>query len=366
MKFKINKSDLDKHISIAQKAISNNNSLQILKGIVFTTKDNNLILRSTDMELSVETKVECEVIEEGSVVILSNIIGSIIKKMPNDIITITVDDNKENVNIKCQNSVFDISCQSATDYPPLPTVEEEPILTIENQDLINSIKETIFATSFDETRLALTGLYFELNEENIRFVGLDGYRMAVKDFNYSANSNESVIVPKRAFNELIKIIDDTTTDIILIKGHIAFVNNNTKVYSRLIDKKYIDYKKIISKKYDTSIIVNRNDLINSLDRAMLLSTGSSASLTKLTFEDGEININSNSDFGKLDEKLYGKQEGENIQIAFNTRYLLDGLKVIEDDEVILHMTTPLSPMNIYPVNDSDSYLYLVLPVRLSQ
>lgn len=364
MKFRINKNDLDKHISIAQKAISNKSSIQILEGIVFTALDDQLILSSTDLELSIETRVICEVIEEGSIVIKSSIIGNIIKKMPNDVITISAND--ENVNIRCQNSVFDISCQSSEEYPPLPDVNADSILTIENEDLASAIKETIFATSIDETRLALTGILFELTSSDIKFVGLDGYRMALKKYNYSSKEDLSVIVPKRAFNELIKIIDDTTTEISLIKGHIAFVNGNTKMYSRLIDKKYIDYNKIISGDYKTSIRVNKNDLINSLDRALLLSTGSSASLTKLTFEDGEISINSNSEFGKLDEKLFSKQDGENIQIAFNTRYLIDGLKVIEDDEVILHLNTSLSPMTIYPINNSENYLYLVLPVRLSQ
>lgn len=364
MKIKINKSDLDKHISIAQKAISNKSSIQILEGIVFTAYDNKLKLSSTDLELSIETQVDCEVLEEGSIVIKSNIIGNIVKKMPNDIITLTASD--EMVNIQSQNSVFDIACQSSMDYPPLPDVENEPILVIENEDLILAIRETVFATSNDETRLALTGILFEFNKENINFVGLDGYRLAMKKYEYSSNEEISVIVPKRAFNELIKILDDKTTEIILIKGHIAFINGSTKMYSRLIDKKYIDYNKIIGGDYQTSVRVNRNDMINSLDRALLLTTGASASLTKLTFEDGEISINSNSEYGRLDEKLFGKQEGPNIQIAFNTRYLLDGLKVMEDDEVLLHLNTALSPMTIYPVHDTDNYLYLVLPVRLSQ
>lgn len=364
MKFNIKKSDLDKHISIAQKAISNRSSIQILEGIVFTTKGDELILSSTDLELSIETRVKCEVYEEGSIVIKSNMIGPIIRKMPQDTISITVID--ENVNIKCQNSVFDISCQSAIDYPAIPNIDEEVALNIKNEDLINAIKETSFATSNDETRLALTGILFEINQDNINFVGLDGYRMAIKSFKNTSNAEFSSIVPKRAFTELSKILDDTSTDIIVIKGHIAFVNGNTKMYSRLIDKKYIDYTKIINTDYSTSVVVNRNDLINSLDRAQLLTTGSSASLTKLEFEDGTINISSNSEFGKLDEKIFGNQDGENLLIAFNTRYLLDGLKAIEDDEVLLHLKNSLSPMTIYANNNTEDYLYLVLPVRLSK
>ncbi len=363
MKFNIQKSILDKHITIAQRAISNKSSIQILEGIVFTAKDNQLILTSTDMELSIETRVDCDVIREGSIVIKSTIIGNIIRKMPNDIISITVED--ENVNIKSQNSVFNISGKSSFDYPSLPDIEENPILEIENDDLNNAIKETIFATSSDETRLALTGILFELEKDEIRFVGLDGYRMAIKKYDYKSEDSISCIVPKRAFMELSRILDESSTNITIIKGHIVFSNGDTKMYSKLIDKKYIDYRKIISNDYKTKIVVNRNDLINSLDRALLLSTGSSASLTKLNFEDGVIQISSNSDYGDLDEKVFCKQDGENIMIAFNTRYLLDGLKAIEKDEVLLHLNSALQPMNIYAADDIEDYLYLVLPVRLS-
>lgn len=364
MKFKILKSELDKHISIAQKAISNKSSMQLLEGIVFSAKNNELILRSTDLELSIETRVECEVIEEGEIVINSTMIGNLIRKMPQDIITFTVDGL--NINIKSQNSVFNITGQESTEYPITPEVEENVLLTIDNQDLRDAIKETIFATSTDETRLAFTGVLFEIKKDYVRFVGLDGYRMAMKTYELSANGENTSIVPKRAFNELVKILDDTTTDVIVIPGHIVFINGSTKMYSRLIDKKYIDYNRIIIKDYKTSVKLNRNDFINSLERALLLTTGNNASLTKLTFEDDMITINSNSEFGRLDEKIFVEKEGEDLLIAFNTRYMLDGLKAIEDDEIVLYLNSGLEPVNIYPVNDSNQYIYIVLPVRLSK
>lgn len=364
MKFKILKSDLYKHISIAQKAISNKSSIQILENILFQTKGDELILSSTDLELSVETRVKCQVFEEGAAIIKSSIIGNIVNKMPQDDITITVEDG--NVNIKSQNSTFDIQAQSPHDYPPLPEIEEEPSLTLENKDLTKAIRETIFATSHDEARLALTGLLFEVKEDFVRFVGLDGYRMAIRTLENPSTKEVSSIVPKRAFNELIKILDDGQTDIVIVDGHIVFINDTTKMYSRLINKTYIDYNKILNSNSTTQIKVNRHDLINSLERAQLLVTGASASLSKITFEDGTINIRSNSEFGKLNENIFADQEGENLEIAFNTRYVLEGLKAIEDDQVELHLTGPLAPMNIYSLNQSDDYLYLVLPVRLSQ
>lgn len=364
MKFKILKSELDKHISIAQKAISNKSSIQLLEGILFTVKDDKLILSSTDLELSIETIVNCEVIKEGSIVINSAMIGNIVRKMPEDIITITVDG--VNINIKSQNSVFDIIGQEANEYPQNPDIHEEVLLTMDNKDLKDAIKETIFATSNDETRLAFTGVLFEIREDYVRFVGLDGYRMAMKTFEMNSQVESTSIVPKRAFNELIKILDDNLTDIIVIPGHIVFINGSTKMFSRLIDKDYIDYNKIVLKEYKTSVKVNRNDFINSLERALLLTPGNAASLTKLSFEDDMISINSNSEFGKLDEKIFVEKEGDDLLIAFNTRYILAGLKAIEDDEVVIYLSSQLKPMNIYPLNDSNQYIYIVLPVRLSK
>lgn len=366
MKFNIQQSDLNTRISIAQKAISNRTSIQILDSIVFTAKGDELILTSTDLELSIETRVKCEIIEEGSVAIKSNLIGNIIRKMPENIISITA--QNDNVNIKCQNSVLDIPCQSSEEYPNIAIADDEASLTIKNEDLTNAIKQTSFATLLnDDTRLALQGILFEVNNDEIKFVALDGYRMAIKKIkNNSKNVNFSNIVPRRAFTELIRIIDNQSTDIVVIEGHIAFINGNTKMYSRLIDKKYLDYKRIINRDYSTNIIVNRDDLISSLERASLIITSSNPNLTKFEFNNGVLNITSNSSIGNVDERLNTEQEGENLTIAFNTRYLLDGLKVIEDDQVILKLRDSLSPMTIYPINHVDEYLYLVLPIRLGK
>lgn len=361
MKFKILKSDLEKQISIAQKAISNKSSMQILNGIVFEAYNDELVLSSTDLELSINTKVECKVEENGIIVLNSTNIGNIIRKMPEDIITITI--KGDDVNISCQNSIFDIKGQDAKDYPPLPMVDETPTFTIDNKDLVEAIRETIFATSDDETRLALTGVLLEMKEDMINFVGLDGYRLAVRKFDYNFANEISSIIPKRALNELSKILNDKTTDVAIIKGHIVFINGNTKMYSRLIDKNYIDYSKIASTNYTTKILVNKDDLYSSLDRALLLTSAGSASLTKLTVEGDMISIKSNSELGKLNEKVFCNKEGNDLEIAFNTKYLIDGIRAINDDKINIYMTGPLAPAVMRPASHEKDYLYLVLPVR---
>lgn len=364
MKIKIFKTDLDKHISIAQKAISNKSLIQILEGILFIAKNNQLTLASTDLELSIETKVDCEVIEEGAIVIDSNMIGNLVKKLPNDIITLTV--NNDKVNIKCQHSNFDINCQSPIDYPALPQLEKNPVFTLDNKELIKAVKETLFATSNDETRIEFTGIYLQVNDNVINFVGSDGYRIALKKIHENINKNISCIVPKRAFSELVKILDLTSTDVTIIEGHILFSNGNTKMYSRLIDNKYFDYNRAILDIYETKIRLNRNDLLNSLERALLLTRGNNASLTKFNFNGNKLNISSNSDFGNFKEVIEIEKEGNDLEIGFNTKYMLDGLRVIEDDEIVIYLNSPVHPLTIYPTNEYSDYLYLLLPVKISR
>lgn len=362
MKFAILKSQLSKYIGIAQRAISNKSAIQILEGIVFEAVGNELILSSTDLELSINTRVACKVYEEGSVVLNSEIIGNIVRKMPEDMIHFN--GNAESITIKCQNSRFDLKGQDAMDYPSLPDPVDDVTMSIDAKDLKEAIKETIFATSNDETWLALTGVLFSQKEDSLEFIGLDGYRMAIKRFDYRGLSKDT-IVPKRALNELSKIIEAGMVDITIVKGHVIFSNENTKMYTRVIDKKYIDYEKIVSKNNKIKLLVNRDDLLNCLDRAMLLAKGGTISLSKFTIKDGVINIQSSSDYGELNENINCHQEGEDLVISFNTRYVFEGLRAISEDEIVIYLNESLNPMTIHPKSDESNYLYLVLPVRMS-
>lgn len=363
MKFSILKADLAKYIGIAQRAISSKSSIQILEGIVFEAKNDELILSSTDLELSVNTRVACKVEEEGAIVLNSEIIGNIVRKMPEDYITFN--GNIENIKITCQNSTFDLKGQDAMDYPSLPDPVDDITMSIDSKDLKEAIRETIFATSTDETWMALTGVLLNQKEDYIEFVGLDGYRMAIKCFPQKMDGEINTIVPKRALNELSKIIDSGNVNISIVKGHIIFATESTLMYSRTIDKKYIDYERIISTENKTSLVINRDDLLGSLERAILLAKGGAVSLSKFTVLDGVVNIQSSSDYGELNEDVLCEKTGQDLVISFNTRYVLEGLKAIDDDQLKIYLNESLNPMIIHPLSDEDSFLYLVLPVRMS-
>lgn len=365
MKFEINQKDLLKHISIAQKAISSRTTIQILEGILFEAKDNQLILTSTDLELSIETRTNCLVENEGKIIINSSMIGNIVRKLPDAPIKFNV--TGDNIQIVCMNSEFNLIGQDFSDYPPLPQRNGNQSIKINTGILKNAIRETVFATSLDETRPALTGVLIELINNTINFVALDGFRIALSRYNMKCEENIKEIIPSRALTELQKILEeDGEISMNFIPNNIIFDLGDTLVYSRLLDGKFINYNDIISNEHNSKVIVNKKDFQDSLERASLLAREEKANLVKISLEDSNLNISSNSEYGNVNENIICEKEGENIDIAFNAKYLLDGLKVIESENCEILLTGSLDPCIIHPVDEEIDYTYLVLPVRLGR
>lgn len=365
MKFKVKQKDLSKHINIVQKGISSRTTLQILDGILIDTLNNRLKLTSTDLEISIETFVDAQVQEEGSIVANSRIFGDIIKKLPDSIIEMEVKDN--NINIKCENSEFNILGNYAVDYPDLPIILQKENLKIPVELLKNAIRQTVFATSQDETRPTLSGVLVEICNNNISFVSLDGYRLALMKLSINSDVDLKIIIPGRALNEINKILEDTQEDITMsaAPGHALFNLGDTIMYSRLLEGQFFNYKDIMRDDHKTTVIVNKKDFQSSLERASLLAREEKANLIKLSIIDDNIIIRSNSEIGDVNERVLTNKDGEDLNIAFNSRYILEGIKIMESEEIQLNLMGSLNPCIINGVDD-DSYTYLVLPVRLAQ
>lgn len=365
MKFKVEKRNLSKHIGIAQKGISSRTTLQILDGILIETSANRLKLTGTDLEMGIETYLDCEVIEEGSIVVSSRIFGDIIKKLPDALISIEVE--KNNINIKCDNSEFNIAANSGEDYPELPLIVENETFSLPSDIFKAVIKQTVFATSQDETRPSLTGVLLEIKDGTISFVALDGYRLTLRKLPLKSDLDTKIIILGRSLNELNRILEDTEDDlkISLSPGQVIFNLGDTIVYSRLLEGQFFNYKDIIRDEHKTKVIVNKRNFQNSLERASLLAKEEKANLIKLNLENNRVIVRSNSEIGNVHEELESVQNGENLNIAFNSRYLLEGIKVIESENIELNFMGGLNPCIINGVGDDD-YIYLVLPVRLAQ
>lgn len=363
MKIHINRQNLVHLISIAQKAISNRTNMQILEGILLIAKNNLLTLKATDTEISIETKASCMVEEEGAIVMNSSLFGDIIRKLPNAMVHLSVSNKK--VSIECEQSSFEIMGQNPEEYPLLPEVNSEEKLTLPGQTLIRSFKQTGFAVSNDDMRLALTGVLMDVQKEELNFVALDGYRMAVKTIEKKFDFERSVILPGRSVNELSKLInEEQTVPITIGDNHICIELEETKFYTKLLNGEFFQYEGLIRKEHDLTVTVKKKDLQDSLERASLLTGKDRAGLVKMEIEENKMFIMSNSEIGNVHEEISCQSDNPSLLIAFNARYLLEGIRAIEEEELILQFADSVNPCIMQPIEDR-SYLYLVLPVRLA-
>lgn len=365
MKLKIDQRELSKGIGIVQKGISSKTTLPILSGIYLKVADNTLTLTGTDLEIGIETSIECDVLKEGNVVITSRIFGDIIKKLPDLPVEIEVDE-KQNVHIRCGMSKFNIQGQTSEEYPRLAQVEEDKCFEIPKDLLKNMIRQTIFATAQDETRPILTGALLEIVDGKISLVALDGYRLALKNASIDFTGEVKVVIPSKTLNEVNKILEDDDSDVKVLctDSHIIFILNRTIITSRLLEGQFLNYKDIIRNDYKSRVVVNTQAIKDSIERASLLAREGKNNLVKLEISDDKLAITSNSEIGDVYEEVPMTLEGEDIEIAFNSKYILDGIKIIDSEEITMDFVSSVNPCIIKPLND-DNYTYLILPVRLS-
>lgn len=364
MIFICNKQKLQDGISISQKAITGKSTMPILEGIYINATKEGITLIGSDIDVCIETKVEANVLEEGKVVIDSKIFGEIIRKLPNADVKIEIIEN-DTVQINCEKSVFNVVYMNADEFPSLPTISVDKEISVPQGILKNMIKGTSFAIAQDETRPILQGILFEIKNRKLNLVALDGYRLAIKTEYLDSDFDIEVVIPGKTLNEVSKILEDidSAVNITFTNNHILFDLGETKIISRLLDGKYVNYNSLLPQEHKLLINVNRQELQNGIERASLMAKEGNSNLIKLDIQEDSVIITSNSQLGKVREEVSANLQGEGIQIAFNSRYMLDVLKNMEDDTVNLEMTSSVSPC-VIKGKDTDAYKYLVLPVRL--
>ena len=353
------KQKLQEGISIVTKAITGKTTMPVLEGIYIQANKEGLTLIGSDMDVSIETKVEADVIKEGSIVIDSKIFSEIIRKLPNSDVKIEISEN-DLIQITCEKSVFNLVFMNPSDYPSLPSINEDLSVEVPQNLLKNMIKGTSFAIAQDEARPILQGILFELN-----LVALDGYRLAVRSELLDVDDNIEVVIPGKTLNEVSKILEDND-DIVKItftNNHILFNVNNTKIISRLLDGKFVNYVSLLPQEYKLLVNVKKQDLQQGIERASLMAKDGNSNLIRLDVQEDTLVITSNSQLGKVREEVNINLQGDGVQIAFNSRYLLDVLKNMEEEDVVVEMTSSVSPCVIRGKN-SNNAKYLVLPVRL--
>ncbi len=370
MKFKCSQQDLSRALNIVSKAVTSRTTIPILKGILIEADETgNLKMVASDLDITIEEVIKVETLEKGSVVVQAKLFGDIIRKLPGKELEVEVAEGK--VIIRCMNSEFSIVGMPADEFPEIKNEEEgSGCIEFDSELLKSMIRKTSFAASIDESKGVITGILTELKSDEISMVAIDGYRMAISREPMVNTEEKSIIISAKIMNEINKIISDISSDsaekikLLINNRKAVFVIENVKVALRLLDGEFIKYRDILPKEDKIQVRVSRRDLLDSIERASLLSKEGKNNLIKLAISDNLITITSRSEEGNVREDVLAQKTGDDLEIGFNAKYVLDVLKVIDDDEIIMKFNTGITPCIVHPV-EGNSYEYLILPVRIT-
>ncbi len=365
MKFACTQLSLIKAINTVNKAVSTRTTIPVLRGILLNVKENRLYLTASDLDISIETSIEVQADNEGSLVVNAKLFEEIIRKLPSAIVRI--EEIGGNLKISCLGSEFNVVTISSDEFPIIGMVSDLKKVVINKETLKNLIKQTSFSASLDEKKGSLTGCLIKFENSFLEIAALDGFRMAIAKEAISDKSNKSVIIPARILNEINKILSESNSNevsLILDEKKAEIFSDETRIVVRLLEGEFIKYKDIIPQEYKTRVIVSAKELEDAIERASLLAKEGKNNLIKLEISNSNIEITSRSEEGNVKENVSAELKGENLVIGFNSKYLIDVLKVITDDEIAIEMNSAVSACIIKPVS-GENYLYLVLPVRIS-
>ena len=366
MKLICAKSELLKSTNIVMKAVSSKTTMTILQCILIDASTNVIKFTSNDMELGIETIVEGTIEEKGIIALDAKIFSEIIRKLPDNDITITTDSNL-NTFITCEKANFNIPGKSGEDFSYLPFIEKNECIRISQFTLKEIIRQTIFSIAANENNKLMTGELFQIENNHLRVVSLDGHRISIRKIPLKEEgTDKKVVVPGKTLNEISKILSGEMDDMVsmyLAESHILFEFDNTRVVSRLIDGEYFKIDQMLSSDYETKVKVNKKEFLDCIDRATLLVKESDKKPIIINIQDGSMELSIKSNIGSMKEDIDIGKEGKDIVIGFNPKFLIDALKVVDDEEVSIYLMNPKAPCFIR--DDEEQYIYLILPVNFN-
>ena len=367
MKIICSKNSLLKSVNISLKAVPSKTTMPILECILINASANQIKFTTNDMELGIETIVEGIIEEKGIVALDAKIFYEIIRRLPDNDVTIKTDD-KFTATITCEKAKFTIPGRSGEDFAYLPIIEKDEPLTISQYTLKEMIRQTIFSIAVNENNKLMTGELFEIKDNYLKVVSLDGHRIAIRRMELKRDySDRKVVVPGKTLNEISKILSgemDDQVSIYFTKNHILFEFDQTMVVSRLIEGEYFRIDQMLSSDYETKITINKKEFLSCIDRATLLVREGDKKPIIINISDDKMALRIDSAMGSMNEDIDITKEGRDILIGFNPKFLLDSLKVIDDEEINIYLVNPKAPCFIR--DEEESYTYLILPVNINQ
>ena len=364
MKITAAKQELAKSLNIVLKAVPSKTTMNILYCVLIDATVDTIKLTGNDMELGIETEVKGTIEDRGLICLDAKLFSEIIRKMPEADITIETGSNYQTT-ITCENSVFNIVGKDGTEFSPLPSVDKDNPVVMNQFQLRELIRQTLFSISPNDANKIMTGENLQIHENELRMTALDGHRIAIRQLNLDSSYEDyEAIIPGKTLSEISKIVSGEIEDEVRVyftKNQILFEMDGTLVVSRLIDGKYFRIDQMLSNDYETKIKVKKTALMSAVDRAMLFTSESDKGTLVLTIGGDSMNLSIRSSAGSMSDDVAVESEGKELRIGFNPKFILDVLRVIDDEEISVYFLNSKAPCFIR--DDAGSYIYLVLPVN---
>lgn len=366
MKLVCNKSKLLSGVQIVSKAVPNKTTMSILECILIDATGKDIKLLANDMELGIETVIEGSIVEKGQIALEAKILLDIVRKLPDSIITIESDKSCKTT-ITCEKSKFVIIGKSGEDFSYLPSIERIDSIVISQFTLKEVIRQTIFSIADNDNNKLMTGELFDINGDILKIVSLDGHRISIRKIGLrNTYPARKVVVPGKTLSEISKILsDDVDKDVnIFFTGkHVVFEFDRTIVVSRLIEGEYFKIDQMLSSDYETKVTVNKRELLECIDRATLLVKEGDKKPIIINITEDMMELKINSTLGSMNEEIDIAKQGKDLMIGFNPKFMIDALRVIDNEQIDIYLVNPKAPCFIRDAGEN--YIYLILPVNFT-
>ena len=366
MKLVCSKSNLLTGVQIVSKAVPSKTTMSILECILIDATQGQIKLTANDMEIGIETVIEGEVVEKGIIALDAKIFSDIVRKLPDSDITIETDSSFKTT-ITCEKAKFNIIGKSGEDFSYLPEIERNDSIVVSQFTLKEVVRQTIFSIADNDNNKLMTGELFEINEDELKVVSLDGHRISIRKIKLkNSYGNKKVVVPGKTLSEVSKILSgdtDKDVNIFFTDKHVLFEFDQTIVVSRLIEGEYFRIEQMLSSDYETKVRVNKRELLDCIDRATLLIKEGDKKPIIIHITDDNMELKINSTVGSMDESMDIQKSGKDLMIGFNPKFMIDALRVIDDEEIDMYLVNPKAPCFIKDAEEQ--YIYLILPVNFT-
>ena len=366
MRFTCEKNMLVQGLNIAGRTVAQKSSLSVIEGVLCKAGQ-GLSLTGYNMETAITYLIDADVTDPGQCILPAKLFGDIIRRLPEGPVTVVVDDNYK-VSIRAGYASFTISAESADDYPDLPDVNTGKAIRIPQSALKELISGTIFAVSENQGRPIHTGVKFEVKDEAVSAIAVDGFRLARRTFHTEEPTGRdlSFVVPAAGLKEVEKILTDSDENVAFTLGgkHILYQIGNATLVCRLLEGEFLDWRKVVPSNCPIKLIANVSDLASSVERVGLIVSEKYKSPVRCIFSNQVLNMRTSTTIGAAEDRCAIAGDGKELEIGFNVRYLADALKVVPSEEVTLELTNGLSPIVLTPVDEKKDFAYMILPVRI--